>query len=236
MYQSIPMLRETDLAFKLQSLLKNKTSVLDVGCEYGKDLFPFLDLGFTDLHGIDDSNKSAKFLSFHYVRYKLNYVETALPESIGNNEEVVNMKMSMEPLMVQYYWPSLYTEFQAFKFEVADALNYKFDKTYDLIIIKNVIHFFHQKKRIELLSKLVNCLNEDGILYVYANSVDRTKRYGNQTESFDWSSLGYCLLNGDDFLEIESLFGKLNLNFKVNDREDRRGEEIIIRKTKSIET
>lgn len=242
------MLIETDLAFRIQSLLKNKTSVLDVGCGFGKDLFPFLDLGFTDLHGIDNSNIKYKFLPYFYVKYKFNYADTVLSEPVNNKGRMENMKTKkdrMDRRMVQYNWPALYREFETYKFDVGDVLNYKFDKTYDLIIIKNVIHFFDQESRIELLSKLVNFLNEDGILYVYANSLKRMKGF-RDLSNLIWLSHKsfkeagpqeriFHLLDGDDFLEIEKLLGKLNLNFKIDDREDRLGEEIIIRKTKSIE-
>ena len=178
------MTSDSDLAERLKELIKPHESVLDVGCKYGQHLFPFLNLGFKHLHGIDNSENVKDYIPFYYLRYKHGYdkkliAEVPRPNGIYTEWDLTHRKLKSS--LVQKYWPKSYSDYLKYQFDIGpeegDVLNYVFTRMYDLIIVSNLLHFFNKKERLLIVNKLYNQLNQDGLIYIYANTEKRALRY-----------------------------------------------------------
>ena len=236
------MLREKDLAYKLKRIAKGKKSILDVGCRYGKTLYPFLDLGFEYLHGIDNQWNLENYMAFYYARYKFEYASSATSNYKRPNGEFQTIDLSKKRPnhSISFNWPSIYSEFKQFKFDIGEpkgnVLTCEFDRKYDVIIVKDILHFFTNVQRLVVVKKLIAALNPYGFIYIYANSKERMPKYGKNMnratklneKTYQEELNGkrtYFLLDQHDFKEIGLLFDKC-LSLKVNEKEDRLGEEI----------
>jgi SAM-dependent methyltransferase len=237
------MLREKDLAYKLKGIAKGKKSILDVGCRYGKTLYPFLDLGFDYLHGIDNQLTLENYMAFYFARYKFEYASSAKSNYKRPNDEFQTIDLSKKRPnhSICFNWPSIYSEFKQIKLDIGEpegnVLTCEFERKYDVIIAKDILHFFKQDQRLVIVEKLIAALKPSGFIYVFANSKERMPKYGKNmnkaTKLNDKtyreelnSKRTYYLLDQYDFKEIGFLFDKC-LSLKVNEKEDRLGEEII---------
>lgn len=170
------MIRDFDFAAILRPYLKSFDSVLDVGCEYGQCLFPFLELGFNTLHGIDRDKKLEEFIPYYFLQYKLNYVNEAPTEVNREFCQEMNLASRRNTFEINSYFPSITVDLKLFEFKFGkegEIKNFKPELKYDLIIVSNILHFFPPKEREETMKKLYDALNPNGMILLRANTLKK---------------------------------------------------------------
>jgi len=202
-----------------------------------------LELGFNKLHGIDISQEVENFQAFYFTRYKLNYAKEANTNIIRKNGKYVKKKLNKFNIpnhKIKFYWPNIYSEFENFQFdigpEVGDIRKQTFSQKYDVIILKNLLHFFNNEERVSIVKKLIGSLSPQGVMYIFANTIERMEKYSDLNKAVklnpktyqDKSKKGtiFYLLDKNELEQICNLFDNVS-NIKVNTKTTRLGEEIV---------
>ncbi len=121
-----------------QHEISGNESVLDVGCGGLEDLVCFEDAPFEILHGVD------RDLDYPFDNY-------------SNSRTVINQKK-----------PLSFAEFQKrYKLKKADIKDYDFGMNrHNFIICRNVLHFFPDPEKFDLVERMYTALAPGGLLYL----------------------------------------------------------------------
>lgn len=156
-----------------------KNAVLDIGCNLGNHLFPFVDLGFKKLVGID-VDKSLRYHVFGQFLYDRNNQERlALCEGKtrfnGTKVNLVNGNYRESALINCFPEQfELYKTRFEFVFDPIDGNIENFNlepEYYNIILAINVLHFLPPHKCDEILKKIALAMPKGGILYLVVNTL-----------------------------------------------------------------
>lgn len=171
------MLREFDIANIIKNHITNNKSILDIGCGTGRHLYPFIDLGFNFLHGVDIKNEDSNNLFKTFLKYKSNYANELTAEK---EKEVLDGRDKVSLNHTQFYlkkfFPSLYKEFNTVRFDINkefDFLNFDFNQKYDVILLITVLHFVNHELQLQYIQKAKSLLNESGLIVLICNKLDK---------------------------------------------------------------
>ena len=202
----------------IQDFLKNKENnwALDIGCEKGTQLYPFIDFGFSKLIGID-INPSYKYKTFNsFLQDRNDYKQFTIKNGVQHNLR--------DKYKSDLYWkinfPEMYKLYDS-KFEFifdkyqGNIINYFIkENSFDLIIASNVLHFLDPETEDIQLKKLTDGLKERGIIYISVNQFEKTNFSNNLNVEVE-------VLNDEVVLVSDKIFPFLKRYFYTKKKIDK---------------
>ena len=139
----------------LKSEFKKIDSILDVGCGYMDDLIDFEYSGFQELKGIDKGITYKPYIDYCLVKF--GEQPTDIPDT--SERRVLNKYVN--------------ERFKTQGGEAGDLTKYNYiPDSVSFIICNNVLHFFPDEQKLELIGKFYQALQSEGLLYVKINHRD----------------------------------------------------------------
>ena len=220
---------------RIRRFIKNEmNSVLDVGCQYGSALFPFEEKKFIEITGIDCNEEIGKYIFIEYLSSKRGYPSHI---KIGNkNWQVDDVNLTNE--IARKYFEDDYQEFiKKFEFifdnEKGRIENFDLrERSYDIIIFSQILHFFEEEDVRLVVEKAYECLKSNGFIYFDFYTEDRVKKgdFGYQYISenvfieTNVQKRKYYLLRHSFIKELENMFSN---TIEIEDNETRANKVFV---------
>lgn len=161
----------------LQKYLTDNCQILDIGCELGNQLFPFVDFKPKLLVGIDNNEFYLKHIFRNFLMDRNDYQKI-----VKKNGKLINLHDEDKPVK---YWKNLFPE-QAkifedkFRFIIHEydgrIENYSIDEDkYDIIIVSNVLHFLEPNLVEKVIKKIISGTKKGGKIYISINQSEKYK-------------------------------------------------------------